>query len=337
MDRSMSARFLFGWLNLFWLLTGTARAETCAPLQLLDQIQMVAVNDATTMLVPVTINGVDKLMIFDTGASASSVTRASARELGLSVHPGIRGTRLYDVYGDQSRDVTTIGEFKFGRQDIGDARFRIWPNPDLDNVDERLAGVLARDQLSQFDIDLDFPNATLKLFSPEHCEGKILYWKAAAIGVGEFDTRANHINISATLDGQKLSAIIDTGAVSSVLSAEAARRFFGLTADSPGMTRSAILARNPQYSVYQRQFSELDFNGVSVSSPVIAIWPNIINRNADKSLQDTHNRAIPMSVVVNPSELIIGMDILRKLHIYIAIREHRTYISEASANSPASK
>jgi len=333
----MSVRSLFGWLILFWLATGAARAETCPPLQLLDQIQMVPVNDATTMLVPVAINGVEKLMIFDTGASASSVTRALADELGLSVHPGIRGTRLYDVYGDQSVDVTTIEDFKFGQQNVRGGRYRIWPNPDLDKVDARLAGVLARDELFQFDIDLDFPNATLKLFSPGHCQGNILYWKAAAIGVGEFDTRADHINISATLDGQKLNAIVDTGAVNSILSADAARRFFGLTADSPGIKRSAILTKSPQYPVYQHQFSELDFNGVNVRNLVIAIWPNIINRNADRSLQNTHNRAIPMSVGVDPSQLIIGMDILRKLHIYIAIRERRMYISGASVNSAVSK
>jgi hypothetical protein len=340
MDRAMRARSLLGALILASLSTGTALAETCPPLQLLDQIQMVPVNEATSMLIPVTVNGIDKLMIFDTGAAASSVTRALAHELGLSLHLDIRGNRngrFYDAYGDQSRDVTTIDDFKFGRQDRRNTLFRIWPNPDLDNADARLAGVLSRDQLFQYDVDLDFPNATLKLFSPKHCEGKILYWKAAAIGVGEFNTSADHINISVTLDGKKLNGIIDTGAVNSVLSAEAARRFFGLTGDSPGMKQSAILTKNPQYPVYQHQFSELDFNGVVVINPVIAIWPNIINRNADKSQQNIHNRAIPMSVGVDPSQLIIGMDILRKLHIYIAIRERRMYVSGATTNSAISK
>jgi predicted aspartyl protease len=333
MHRAVRACFLFGSLSVAWLTTGPARGETCPPLQLLDQIRMVPVNNATTMLIPVTINGADKFMIFDTGASANSLTRALANELGLSVHPSLRPSPLFDAYGDVSHDVTTVRDFKFGRQDVRDALFKIWPNPDLENADARLAGVLSLDQLLQFDIDVDFPGGVLKLFSPDHCEGKILYWNAAAIAVSDFDTRGRHLNIVATLDGQKLNAIIDSGAAYSILSADAARHFFGLTPDSSEMRQSATLTKNAQYPVYQHPFAELNFNGVAVSKPVIAIWPDMMNRTMDRSLQDTHNRAIPMRAGANPPQLIIGMDILSKLHIYIASRERRIYFSGASEGS----
>jgi predicted aspartyl protease len=337
MHRAIRTCFLCGSLSLAWLAAGPARGQSCAPLQLLDQIGMVPVNDTTTMLIPVTMNGTAKFMIFDTGASASSVTRALANELGLSVHPSLRPNPLFDAYGDVSRDVTTVRDFKLGRQDVCDARFRIWPNPDLENADARLAGVLSLDQLLQYDIDVDFPAGVLKLFSPDHCDGKILYWKADAVAVSTFNTRGGHINIVATLDGQKLNAIVDSGAPNSFLSTGAARRFFGLAADSPWMRQSATLTRNSRYPVYQHQFSELDFNGVAVSKPVIAIWPDIMDRNTDRSLQDTQNRAIPMSVGVNPPQLVIGTDILSKLHIYIETRERRIYFSGSAASSTPSK
>jgi hypothetical protein len=226
-----------------------------------------------------------------------------------------------------------IGNFKFGRQDIRNAQFNIWPTPELEKTDARLAGVLSPDLLLQYDIDVDFPNAVLKLFSPEHCEGKILYWKTSAIAVSPFDTRGGHINVVAALDGQKLNAIIDSGAGNSILSTDAARRFFGLTAKSPGMRQSKNLTNDSQNPVYQHQFSELDINGVVVHDPIIAIWPNTIDRTTDKSLQDTNNRAVPMSFGVTPPQLIIGMDILSKLHIYIAFREHRMYSSGATSIS----
>ncbi len=328
---------LFGSLMLAWLAAGQAHAQTCPSLQLLDQIQMVPVNDGTTMLVPVTINGVGKVMVFDTGASASPVTRALADELGLSVHPNADPNvhALYDAYGHACPDMTMAGDFKFGRQDIHDAQFKIWPNPELENTDSRLAGVLSLDQLPEYDVDVDFPSGVLKLFSPEHCDGKILYWNSSAVAVSAFDTRGRHINIVATLNEKKLDAIIDTGAANSILSADAARRYFGLTAESPGMKQSAILAKD--YPVYQHRFSNLDFNGVAVIDPVIAIWPNTTDRYADKSLQNTRNRAIPMSAGVKPPQLIIGMDILSKLHMYIASREHRIYFSGTPANPPSLK
>ena len=333
MHRSIHVSFLFGSLILAWLATGKARAETCPPLQLLNQIRMVPVNDGSRMLVPVTINGVDKFMIFDTGASASSVTRAVAQELGLSLHRISPGSALYDVNGNVSREATTVANFKFGQQEMRDVQFRIWPDPDLEKIDPRLAGILSRDQLFQYDLDVDFANGVLRLFSPEHCAGNVLYWKAAAVSVGEFDTKGGHINIAATLDGQKLNAIIDSGSVDSILRADAARDFFGLRAGSPGMDQSAALTVNSQYPVYQHQFAKLDFNGVAVSNPVVAIWPNIVGRDPDRSYQSTGNRAMPRNVRARISPLIIGMDVLRKLHIYFAFREGRMYVSPANSLS----
>jgi predicted aspartyl protease len=333
--RSIRARFLLGSLILAWPVTGPARAETCPPLQLLNQIRMVPVNDGTRMLVPVTVNGADKFMILDTGATASSVTRALADELGLSVQR--QGDPLYDVSGNVSRETATVAHFKFGQQEMRDVRFRIWPNPELGKIDPRLAGVISRDQLFQYDLDIDFANGILKLFSPDHCPGNVLYWKAAAVAVEEFDTKGGHINIAATLDGQKLNAIIDSGSFNSILRADTARELFGLTASSPGMSPSATLTTDPHYPVYQHQFAKLEFNGVAVSNPVVAIWPNIIGRDADRSYQSTGNRAAPRNVRARVSRLIIGMDILRKLHAYFAFREGRMYISEAPANSPSPK
>jgi hypothetical protein len=168
---------------LAWLATRSAYAETCPPLQLLDQIQMVPNKDGATLLVPVNINGVDKYMLFDTGAPISSVTRSLTQELGLPAHPSLSGA-LYDIDGDVSHDVTTIADFKFGQQEIRDAEFQIWPGPDLGNADPRLAGILSHHQLSQYDIDIDFAHGVLKLFSPDHCRGDIPHWKPATVAGG---------------------------------------------------------------------------------------------------------------------------------------------------------
>jgi predicted aspartyl protease len=329
---SILARSLFGSLILVWLATGMARAQTCPPLQLLNQIRMVPTKGDSRMLVAVTINGADKLMILDTGASASSVTRALVQELGLSLHRVSQGSALYDVNGNVSREVTAVARFKFGSQEMQGVQFRIWPNPELGKVDPRLAGIISRDQLFQYDLDVDFANGVLKLFSPEHCAGNILYWKPAAVAVEEFDTKGGHINIEATLDRQKIPAIIDSGSAHSILRADTARDFFGLTAGSPGMTQSTILPVNSQYPVHQHQFAKLEFNGVAVSNPVIAIWPNVVGRDADRSYQSTGNRAMPRNVSARLSPLVIGIDVLRKLHIYFAFREHRMYVSTTSAN-----
>jgi predicted aspartyl protease len=334
--RAIHVRFLLGSLILAWLATGTARAQTCPPLRLLNQIRMVPVTDGR-MLVPVSMNGVDKLMMFDTGAAASSVTRPLAQELGLSLHLNLRVPGLYDINGDVSHDFITVPDFKFGQQDVPNAEFQIWPDPELGKVDPRLAGTLSLDKLLEYDVDVDFANRALRLFSPKHCKGNVLYWKAAAVSVGDFDTRGSHINVQVTLDGQSMNAIIDSGAVNSMLDAGIARRSFGLTANSPGMRQSGTVANDPQYPIYQHRFSRLEFAGVAIINPDIAIWPDIIGRSADKTQQSTGNRAIPRNTIAGVNQLIIGMDVLKRLHAYIAFQEHHIYVSEASANSLPSK
>jgi hypothetical protein len=336
MYRTTFAHVLFTFLCL---ISSFARAQTCPPLQMLDQIRLVPVINAPSLLIPVTIDGVGKFMIFDTGAPASAVTRAVAGRLHLAVHASTHGygDELADGYGDLSLDVAAVPDFKFGHEEIKDSAFRIWPDPNLDTPDLRLAGVLSLKELAPYDVDVDFPNGVLKLFSPKHCEGKILYWKADTVAVGEIELRNNHIHVSATLDGQKFDAIIDSGAPNSSLSADAARRFFGLTANSPGMEKWPSLTKYPQYPVYRHKFDALVFDGVAVSDPVVAIWPDIVNRNTDKSRQDTGSRARLPSVGVMVPQLIIGMDILRKLHVYFAFREHRMYVSSTTQDSSPSK
>jgi len=328
--------FLLVSLFLAWLATDTARADTCQPIRLIDQIQMVPANHGATMLVPVTINGVEKFMIFDTGAPVSSVTRALTQELKLSVRQDSRDNTLYDVNGNVSRDVTTIARFKIGQQEVPEAQFRIWPDPDLEKVDPRFAGVLSRDQFHQYDLDIDFSRRVLKLFSSDHCKGETPAWNGAARTVGTIEKRGGRINALATLDGQKLNAIIDSGAVSSFLSADVAKTYFGLTAGSPGMEKFTMLANNPRLPVYQHQFFKLDFNGMTINNPLIAILPSSVDRNASE-MGNSLDRTRPRNDGVSISQLIIGMDILKRFHIYIAPREQRMYLSEVPENSPPSK
>jgi hypothetical protein len=57
------------------------------------------------------------------------------------------------------------------------------------------------------------------------------------------------------LDGQRMNGYIDSGADISFLSADSARRLFGLTPSSPGMRRAAMAQNNPQDSVYLHRFA----------------------------------------------------------------------------------
>lgn len=315
-------------------------ADACPPLQLLNVVPMAPANGGTVLLVPVTINGSAKLMIFDTGSAATSLTEEAAQELDLRIRHSFRyngrfdarNISLYDVNGEVSRDSTTIEDLKFGGLENRGVPVKIWPDPDLGKVDSRLAGVLSRDLLFQYDLDVDFGAATLKLFSPDHCEGRVLYWPASAVTEVAFDTAGGHINIPVTLDGQTLTAIIDTGASVSALNANVAEREFGLTGASADMQQAGTLAHNALYPVYRHTFTRLDFGGVSVSNPVLSILPDMVTLDARRNPRAL-TRLAPLRVNAALPQVIIGMDILKELHAYIAVREKQIYISATAADA----
>ena len=72
----------------FLFLPAPGYAADCGPLKLVNQVQLRAAAEGRRELIPVTINGTEKLFIFDTGAFVSSVSRSVATELKLPVRQG---------------------------------------------------------------------------------------------------------------------------------------------------------------------------------------------------------------------------------------------------------
>lgn len=74
--------------------------------------------------------------------------------------------------------------------------------------------------------------------------------------------------------------------------------------------------------VYQKRFHSLTFGDISVTNPIIDILPNALSENRVTGEHFIDGRAIP--------EVIIGMNVLRKLHIYIAMKEQKLFITPAA-------
>jgi hypothetical protein len=129
----------------------------------------------------------------------------------------------------------------------------------------------------------------------------------------------HHLNLDVSLDGHPLRAMIDTGAPGTTLSMGEARRVFGITAED-GDKR------------FEHVFQKLSFEGLEVGNPHIAII-------ADKvGTKDPNNDFVTGSRVhriddpdASDPVMLIGMNILTKLHLYIAFGESKIYITPASA------
>lgn len=310
--------------------TGAAAAD-CAPLKLLSTIKMTPAggDPDDVRLIPVGINDQTRMFLFDTGGAISQITRKAAEDMKLEIINS--NIEMYDVNGRASRKAVTLDKFLVGRMLFTNVRMPVSPMPGGDGMD----GILSSNMLVNYDIDLDFPGNTMNYISPDHCAGNVMYWKADTVGVVPIKLVNNtRITVTVTLDGQTFDAFIDTGATRSVMSEKVAKYFFRVPLGADGDTPVKSINGDGSLTGYLHNFGKLSFGGVTVEKPQIMILEDRMNMAGDRS-QQTGNRAMRNNADITLPQLVIGMNMLKDMHVYIAFAEHRLYVTQTAAAGAA--
>lgn len=262
------------------------------------------------VLVPASIDGKPLTMMIDTGSFVTTLTEDKAKELGL---PVIREPDSQVAYfgGVAIRNFTRVTGFQLGNLKAGHLDYPLMPAGFLPEGEN---GILGMDFLANFDLDLDFAGGKVNLFRPHECEETVGYWTDQAPSVIDF-RRSEDLKIPVTvvLDGKKLDAIVDTGSSISVLSLETAQYLFRIDDQDKRLTDAPRVNNNPGNK--QFPFKEMRLGDVVVQNPKIILVP------------DQKAQMGP----VRP-DLIIGMTVLRQLHVYLSYRERKLYVTAASAH-----
>ena len=119
-----------------------------------------------------------------------------------------------------------------------------------------------------------------------------------------------------------------------------ARRLFGLTPDSPDMRPLTESSGEWTVTAYGHVFDTLTFRGVMVKNLRIYLMPNQMvshDRLRFRDVPDPRGLHLHrgMDLPVALPDLIIGMDVLRHLHVYFATKEKRLYITDAALGQSA--
>jgi hypothetical protein len=162
--------------------------------------------------------------------------------------------------------------------------------------------------------------------------------------------RNNLIIVPVDVEGHALDAVLDTGSQYTVMNMDVANRLFGLTPSSPGLAPVTESNGDKSITVYRRRFDELTFEGVQVKDLNVYLLPNQIAVH-DRSNSLLRGRSlVHMGVAgarffedgmeggddtVSMPDVIIGMDVLRHLHVYFAAKEKRLYITDAVSGESA--
>jgi predicted aspartyl protease len=323
----------------------SARADDTAPecssnLRMLNSVQMQATTDRTVMVVPVKIDNVDKKLLLDTGGLVTQISRATADKLDLPER--YREQRLFDLAGNSSNAQATVPKLTLGTQNQNEVPMAVAPNPDLGTA-LPYDGLLATDLFPGDDIDMDFGARRLTTFAPDHCQGRVLYWPADHVAVVPITESDNLIIIPVMVAGHPLNAVLDTGSQFTVMNMAVANQLFGLTPASPGMAPFTESSGDKSLTLYRHIFDKVTFQGVEVSNLQVYLLPNqVAVHDRPRSLFLLGPSRMPLSGSrlfqsgsFSMPDMIIGMDVLRHLHVYFAAKEKRLYITDAVSGESA--
>jgi len=298
-------------LALLALLPAAARAADCAPPTLENQVQMTAIamrDGGQIDAVPVSINGHDTQFLLDTGGIVSQISAALASQLKIPINR--TSDALVDVTGRQVAGLAMIHDFQLGRQTRNDVPLPVSPDPVV------TTGLFSLSDLMPYDAEVDFGASVLKLFSQDHCPGVTAMPRATT--VIPFSLKNGHITIVVTLDGKTVTAIVDTGSTRTNLRADVAKSEYGIALGGPDTPENGQLEGVAGLVTYGHVFGNLALGAIAVASPHVTIIPDHANDGS--------------AITLGGPELIIGMNVLKTLHIYFAFREGKMYVSQAFAS-----
>jgi predicted aspartyl protease len=292
------------------LLMAPARAAEDCTLQRIASVDM-GIDTNGRMTVPMMAGAEHLTMLVDTGGLITAISNSVADSQRWRI--SLVNARV-EVYGGLTLSTFTIAhDIDLGGLKASSMSVLVMPDAALP---DGVRGLLAPDILRGFDDDFDFANAKLNLYSPKHCDGQVVYWtKDPYAQIGIRIDRDGHMVIPVTLDGKKAKFGLDTGASISVMDWDTAKDLFGIDEHSPGVTE--VKDEDGHHSVYKYAFKDLTFGNadtgaVSVANPVITLVPSNVSNMRHQNL--------------------IGIGIMRKLHLYVAYQEQNLYVTPAAAH-----
>ena len=277
--------------------------EPCVPTRAASMAM--STDDSGGVYVPMTIGTRKVNLLIDTGGIDSMLTVATVQSFNLPVGR-VRGVRVTMFGGVPIEYLTEASNINLGGLFALKKQFLVLPNVMPPGID----GTLAPDVLRAYDDDFDFANSKFNLYLPNDCTAAdVVYWTKS--GYSALDIQlddSGQVMMQVTLDGQKFRAHIDTGSSRSVLGLDEARNLFHFDMDSPLL--KPLDEKGVGHS-YKFPFKTLNFGGTIVNDPDIVLVPE-----RDSGMTGA----------------LIGMGVLRQLHIYIAYQQQKMYISPATAH-----
>jgi len=225
------------------------------------------------LCVPASVGDVAVRLMIDTGSNAGLVDPRAVAALGLAAAAAppipLRGTG-----GNGTIDRIALLPLRLGSLSLGRVAMPVGNLPGRPGGTPAVIGFLGGDVLQHFDLDLDLPGRTLSLWSVQPGPGPCALppgWPEPHDRVA-LQIADGRPTLPVTLDGHRLTALLDTGARSELLALRAAQRLglseAALAGDPGGVTRGVDLS---PHLYHWHQFGRLVVGGEVSNRPVLTV------------------------------------------------------------------
>ncbi len=256
--------------------------------------------------IPGTTNGKPARMLMDTGAEISALTETYAEKLDLNLQS--TGRWVTGIGGDARLYNARVDEMTVGPTRAGVSTMRVigatGGKPAFDVV-------VGAPFLLQADLEMNLADREIKFFRPQNCKDSFLgYWKDAHVTEIEYNwrtTRGPNPHFTVQLNGHPLDAMIDSGADTTVIELDAARRA-GLRLDAPDVKKLGNIAGVGESKVayWSAHFDKLVIGDENILDARIGVMESQGDRNVD---------------------IMLGRDFLRQHRVLFAKSQKKLYIS----------
>jgi tetratricopeptide (TPR) repeat protein len=259
-------------------------------------------------LIAAKINDQDVRFIIDSGAFYSMLSAASAAQLNLKLTPAPFGLRVNGVNGPIDTSIATVKVLTLAGHPVRNVEFLVGGS----DVRGGSVGLLGQNLIRIGDVEYDLAKGVIRLLRAEGCSHALLaYWvgptQPFSLMAIEWPTSAApYTTGTALINGEKIRAIFDTGAATSILSLKAAERA-GVKPDTAGVVEAG-------YS-----------SGVGRGSIKTYTGPFASFKIGDEEIRNTRLRF--GDIRIENVDMLIGADFFLSHRIYVASSQRKLYFT----------
>ena len=259
-------------------------------------------------IIAVTMDGAPATLLFDTGASTTTLSAVAAERLKLLRNGNMRITS-HGVGGRTDAIAASVGNFDLAGASLPNRTVMVLPFELRGFGASPPDGLLGFDVFSLFDTEVDLKTGQGVFYRARNCPSAPAPWPLASnrFAIPE-ETPSGKLHIDVELDGKRLVATVDTGTGRSLLSAAAATAL--------GITEAELAAAR-----------SIDGHGVAPNDAKMRVHRFKRLRIGN---QIVNNPELPIvELPPGAGDMLIGMNFLATRKLWISLSSRTLHISAA--------